>query len=222
VTSFRVAYDDFKSLRAPKWRLVMPGFVGRPPRPPRPCGSVVFSGPATPGRARVRTQRSHRRYDPALAGVWNTLGWIMNRKNTAAVAADDGTHRGFNPGPSNHIHPCEGLLPVRASPVLLGVVCGPEWTADGMPAKRNPRESEKRMKKRKRNKEEVEDGTRRRGPSSYARILRAAVRLVLLMCPRLVLKINVLSLLRGNSRGFRVYKIYVIIFPDQVNVDLIH
>ena len=73
----------------------------------------------------------------------------MNRKNTAAVAADDGTHRGFNPGPSNHIHPCEGLLPVRASPVLLGVVCGPEWTADGMPAKRNPRESEKRTKNEK-------------------------------------------------------------------------
>lgn len=32
---------------------------------------------------------------------------------------------------------------------LLGVVCGPEWTAAGMPAKRNPRESEKGNERRK-------------------------------------------------------------------------
>lgn len=62
------------------------------------------------------------------------------------MAADDGTHRGFNPGPGNRIHPRVRLLPVRASPALLGVVCGPEWTAAGMPAKRNPRESEKGTK----------------------------------------------------------------------------
>lgn len=52
----------------------------------------------------------------------------------------------LNPGPGNRIHPRGGLLPVRASPALLGVVCGPEWTAAGMPAKRNPRESEKGTK----------------------------------------------------------------------------
>lgn len=70
------------------------------------------------------------------------------------MAADDGTHRGFNPGPGNRIHPREGLLPVRASPALLGVVCGPERTAAGIPAKRNPRKSEKGTKG-ERNEEEV-------------------------------------------------------------------
>lgn len=60
----------------------------------------------------------------------------------------------LNPGPGNRIHPRGGLLPVRASPALLGVVCGPEWTAAGMPAKRNPRESEKGTKG-ERNEEEV-------------------------------------------------------------------
>lgn len=83
----------------------------------------------------------------------------MNRKNTAtaAVAARERTmelNRGFNPSPGNRIHPRGGLLPVlarardsaRTRRCLLGVVCGPERTAAGMPAKRNPRESEKGTK----------------------------------------------------------------------------
>lgn len=153
MTSFRVAYDDFKSLRAPKWRLVMLGL---------PADRRVRTSPprsdSKPGRARVRTRRAHRRYDPALAGVWNTLGWIMNRKNTARRLRrwrrTMGLTGALTRAPGNRIHPRVRLLPVRASPALLGVVCGPEWTAAGMPAKRNPRESEKETKG-ERNEEEV-------------------------------------------------------------------
>lgn len=150
-------------------------WVGGAPRGP--------AGAVRGVRSRVpRDDAQHWCYGPALAGVWNTLGWIMNRKNTVRRRRrwTPRTNRhtgGFNPGPAK---PCSSLAKghyrcVRASgcSVWSAVPNGPRT---GMPRQRISRESFKRNKKgEERNEAESQAGSVMHDEGLFARKRNRAV-----------------------------------------------